>query len=84
MLQSNYYVTDMILIDMFVCVPFTAQEMAARGERVVSKTYESLEAQVWSMLKGFSTRPTDLAKVRTCTLLVWAGFMFFHILSGKW
>ena len=69
---------------MFVCVPFTAQEMAARGERVVSKTYESLEAQVWSMLKGFSTRPTDLAKVRTCALLVRAGFMFFYILSGKW
>ena len=45
------------------CVLFTAQELAARGEKVVSKLYESLESQVWSMLKGFCTRPTDLAKV---------------------
>lgn len=29
---------------------------------VVSKTYESLECQVWSLLKGFCSRPTDLPK----------------------
>ncbi|XP_076468663.1 RRP12-like protein isoform X2 [Babylonia areolata] len=37
------------------------KELAGRDQLAASKTYETLELQVWSLLKGFCTRPTDLA-----------------------
>ncbi|KAL8567931.1 hypothetical protein ACOMHN_059053 [Nucella lapillus] len=39
-----------------------AKDLAAQDKQAASRTYETLEMQVWSLLKGFSSRPTDLAK----------------------
>lgn len=39
-----------------------SMDLAGQNRTAVSKTYETLQVQVWSMLKGFCTRPTDIAQ----------------------
>ncbi|KAK7479159.1 hypothetical protein BaRGS_00029600 [Batillaria attramentaria] len=39
-----------------------SMELAGQSRTAAAKTYEALQTQVWSMLKGFCTRPTDIAK----------------------
>ncbi|XP_060581938.1 RRP12-like protein [Ruditapes philippinarum] len=39
-----------------------ALELSDQQNIVASKTYEALQLQIWSMLPGFCTRPTDLAQ----------------------
>lgn len=40
----------------------TTAKATSESNPVLSKTFESLESQVWSLLKGFCTRPTDLSQ----------------------
>lgn len=40
-----------------------AIECTDQKKTAAAKTYESLQLQIWSMLKGFCTRPTDLSRV---------------------
>ncbi|PVD30877.1 hypothetical protein C0Q70_10152 [Pomacea canaliculata] len=37
-------------------------ECTDQKKTAAAKTYESLQLQIWSMLKGFCTRPTDLSR----------------------
>ena len=46
-------------------VYITAEELKAQENIVAYKTYEALQLQIWSLLPGFCTRPTDLAEVDT-------------------
>ncbi|XP_045190399.2 RRP12-like protein [Mercenaria mercenaria] len=39
-----------------------ALELSDQQNIVASKTYETLQLQIWSLLPGFCTRPTDLAQ----------------------
>ncbi|KAH3787869.1 hypothetical protein DPMN_166000 [Dreissena polymorpha] len=41
----------------------SALELSDQQNIVASKTYETLQLQIWSLLPGFCTRPTDLAIV---------------------
>ncbi|TFK06978.1 neurobeachin [Platysternon megacephalum] len=46
------------------CCPPTggcATELAQAGKNLESKIYETLQWQIWTMLPGFCTRPTDVA-----------------------
>ncbi|EMP27918.1 RRP12-like protein [Chelonia mydas] len=38
-----------------------AAELAQAGKSLESKIYDTLQCQIWTMLPGFCTRPTDLA-----------------------
>ena len=43
----------------------TALEAESTGNQVVSKSYEALQRQIWSLLPGFCNNPIDLTQVRT-------------------
>lgn len=43
----------------------TALEAEFTGNQVVSKSYEALQRQIWSLLPGFCNNPIDLTQVRT-------------------
>jgi len=45
---------------MSVC---TGDEYEKSGRTVDYKTYSAMISQIWSLLPGFCTRPTDLADV---------------------
>ncbi|XP_062852235.1 RRP12-like protein [Trichomycterus rosablanca] len=37
-----------------------AGEMEAAGQKLVAKVYQTLQLQIWTMLPGFCTKPTDM------------------------
>jgi len=60
--------TDMLcsgLKQLFSC---TGDEYEKSGRIVECKTYSALMSQIWSLLPGFCTRPTDLADVSRHTI----------------
>ena len=46
-----------------VCVSDAAAQLASRNEMVQSRTYDALQQQMWSLLPGFCTNPTDFNAV---------------------
>ncbi|XP_051504404.1 RRP12-like protein [Myxocyprinus asiaticus] len=38
----------------------TAEELEQSGQKLMAKVYQTLQLQIWTMLPGFCTKPTDL------------------------
>ncbi|XP_052428991.1 RRP12-like protein [Carassius gibelio] len=38
----------------------TADELEQSGQKLIAKVYQTLQMQIWTMLPGFCTKPTDL------------------------
>ena len=64
---SMYKQIDVITV---MILSTAAQELSEQQNIVACKTYEALQLQIWSLLPGFCTRPTDLAVVGVHVTLV--------------
>ncbi|XP_073729478.1 RRP12-like protein [Misgurnus anguillicaudatus] len=42
----------------------TAEELEQSGQKLMAKVYQTLQLQIWTMLPGFCTKPTDLASFK--------------------
>lgn len=42
----------------------TAEELEQSGQKLMAKVYQTLHMQIWTMLPGFCTKPTDLASFK--------------------
>ena len=55
----------------------TGDEYERNGRTVEYKTYSAMMSQIWSLLSGFCTRPTDLSDVSLHIVLCFIRVLIF-------
>ena len=71
----SHFIHDLSIVKIHpwsVCYGVLALDYEFGGRVVEAKSYDALQNQIWSMLPGFCTHPTDLPQVSNSTLcLIW-------------